>query len=130
MSFSPPYSHFHDSGAPVTCPNFNGFTPLHLAVQLNDIPCIMALLNMPGVDIDAVTLSGFTPLYLSLATGSKEAEKVLRENGAKTHVDSRRRIPGGTALDFVVKRTNHRTQLAATQLLDKHLGLLDRHTMC
>lgn len=52
-------------GAPVDVPNLNGFTPLHLAVQGNDFECMMVLFNI-GVDCNAETVSGITPLYLGI----------------------------------------------------------------
>lgn len=59
-------------GAPVNVPNKNGFTPLHIAAQLNSIDSVLVLLNIGeigGVDVNSTTLSGFTPLYLARAAG-------------------------------------------------------------
>lgn len=50
-------------GAPVNISDLNGFTPLHIAVQNNDFECMMVLFNI-GVDYNAETLSGVTPLFL------------------------------------------------------------------
>lgn len=115
------------TGAPATVPNSNGFTPLHLAVQLNDIQCIRVLLNI-GVDIDAVTASGFTPLYISIATGSKEAEALLREKGARMHVDTKKRVPGATVLDLPLA-WQRESKKSSTSQLDAYVGLPDRQLM-
>lgn len=116
-------------GSPVDLPDANGFTPLHLAVQLNDYECIMVLLNI-GVNINAATLSGFTPLYLSIATRSKQAEQLLLENGARMFVESSWANPGFTILDQSQRRkTKKLPPLGVLQQVDAYLGVPDRQLM-
>jgi len=73
-------------GAPIDTQDKNGFTPLHLAVQLNSFESIVVLLNA-GANVNATTLSGVTPLYLAVAAGATDAAAVLRENGGLMEVD-------------------------------------------
>ncbi len=91
----------------------------------------MVLLNI-GVDCNAVTLSGFTPLYLSVATGSMQAQVLLREQGALLRVDQALRVPGATVLDIHLgrkRRAGGVEEEAAIVRQDKQLGLPSRHTM-
>ena len=68
-------------GAPVDIKDENGFTPLHIACQLNNFDATMVLLNIV-VDCNATSLAGFTPLYLALAAKATQCAKILEENGA------------------------------------------------
>jgi hypothetical protein len=117
-------------GSPVDLPDPNGFTPLHLAVQLNDYECIMVLLNI-GVDHNASTEQGYTPLYLSIATGSKEAEKLLLEKGAKMFVESTWTSAGFGMLDTTAicsrKKQVKLQPLTVNQRVDRYVGLPDRN---
>lgn len=106
-------------GAPVTTTDINGFTPLHLAVQMNNFECIMVLLNI-GVDCNASTLSGYTPLYLSIATGSRQAESLLRERGARLHPEHTNQPAGSTILDVPISRVS---QPSAVRSLEAYLNL-------
>jgi hypothetical protein len=117
-------------GTPVDHADSNGFTPLHIAVQLNDYECIMVLLNI-GVNHNAATLLGFTPLYLSIATGSKQAEKLLLEKGAKMFIESTYTNAGFGMLDTnraMTRRKQARLQpLSVNQKVDQFVGLPDRN---
>lgn len=117
-------------GSPVDVPDANGFTPLHLAVQLNDYECIMVLLNI-GVDFNATTLLGFTPLYLSIATCAKQAETLLREKGAKMTTSTRFTSAGFSVLDTnrLMSQRNkvQLLPLSVNKKLDKFVGIPDRN---
>jgi hypothetical protein len=84
-------------GAAVNLKNpLNGFTPLHLAVQGNDIDCVKMLLHI-GVDVNTISLSGCTPLYLVKAKQAEEIGLLLIKHGAKLYNDPPR-IYGTTIL--------------------------------
>lgn len=86
-------------GAPVDLKNsLNGFSPLHLAVQGNDIDCVRMLLHI-GVDINSVSSSGCTPLYLAGANQVEEIKLLLIENGARLY-NERQHIHGTTILAY------------------------------
>ena len=53
-------------GAPVEIKDENGFTPLHIACQLNNFNAVMVLINIE-VDINAVSIAGYTPLFIARA---------------------------------------------------------------
>lgn len=46
----------------------NGSSVVHLAVQMNNIDCLMVLINI-GVDLNKKNTLGFTPLYIANAAG-------------------------------------------------------------
>lgn len=86
-------------GAAVNLKNpLNGFTPLHLAVQGNDIDCVKMLLHI-GVDVNAISLSGCTPLYLVKDKQAEEIGVLLINRGAKLYNDPPR-IYGTTVLAY------------------------------
>lgn len=85
-------------GAPVEVPGESGYRPIHLAVQKNQFECIMVLIGI-GVDINVVTVSGVTPLYMARAAGATQAMDVLIEKGAKLIIDPMRIAPGVTVLE-------------------------------
>ena len=51
-------------GGPDTLQGKNGSSPIHLAVQMKSIDCIMVLINI-GVDLNVVNNMGFTPRFLA-----------------------------------------------------------------
>jgi hypothetical protein len=59
----------------------NGTTPLHLAVQMNSIDCVMVLVNI-GVDLNVPNHLGYTPLYVARLNGFSEIEKLLASHNA------------------------------------------------
>jgi ankyrin repeat protein len=85
-------------GAPVEVAGKSGYRPIHLAVQKNQFECIMVLIGI-GVDINVVTVSGVTPLYMARASGAVQAAEVLIEKGAKLMIDPMRIAPGVTVLE-------------------------------
>ena len=110
------------NGADVELANKNGFTPLHLAVQMNNFECIMALINM-GVNVNATTISGVTPRFLAFAGGNKESETVLAECGALIEVDLVGEAPAIAMLEYAPKR---KSLLVG---IDKSKNLPSRHTL-
>jgi len=64
----------------------NGSYPIHVAVQMNSIDCLMVLINI-GVDLNKRNNLGFTPLQLAQASSFSQVEKLLIENNAKLDFD-------------------------------------------
>jgi ankyrin repeat protein len=110
-------------GAPVNIADKSGFTPLHLAVQMNSFECVMVLINA-GADVNATTLSGVTPLYLAVAAGGNEAAAVLRENGGLMEIDLSGQGAPIKALDVDLP-----TKKCMLEDLDRRLCLPPRHTL-
>lgn len=86
-------------GVPVDVINDSGYTPLHIAAQLNNYDCILVLLNIPTVDVNCRTYSGATALYLAIAAHSRQAETLLREKGGTIVKEERKAISGYSVLD-------------------------------
>lgn len=80
------------NGAPVDIPDKNGYSPIHTAVKVNSFECVMALINM-GVDVNAQSLTGVTPLFLARSVSSKEIIKALVENEAVLEVKNHDEVP-------------------------------------
>ena len=110
-------------GAPIDTKDKNGFTPLHLAVQMNSFESVMVLL-ICGVDVNATTLSGVTPLYLAVSAGASEAASVLRENGGLMEVDFSGQGHPIQALDVTLPTYN-----SSLDGFDALLGMPKRHTL-
>lgn len=83
----------------------------------------MVLLNI-GVDVNAETVAGITPLYVARASGARQAEQLLLEKNAKLHVESKTMAPGATILDII---TDTRPTIISKN--DECIGLPDRHAM-
>lgn len=83
----------------------NGMSPIHLAVQMGQIECIMVLVNI-GVDIDEPNSSGHTPLTIARSIRNEAVEKLLLMNNA-TEISSKQsdRL-ASTILDVVPERHN------------------------
>eukprot|EP01031_Cornospumella_fuschlensis_P036544 gene36544-44332_t len=79
-------------GGPKVLSPKNGNHPIHLAVQVQSVDCVMVLINMK-VDINSVNSLGYTPLFLAHAIGCKEIIKLLVNNHAKMYVDVDSHIP-------------------------------------
>jgi ankyrin repeat protein len=60
----------------------NGSSPIHIAIQLASIDCLLVLINI-GVDLNKPNCFGFTPLYLARASSLSTIEEMLISNGAK-----------------------------------------------
>ncbi len=78
------------NGAPVENPDPNGFYPIHLAVQLNNVDCIFTLINMK-VNVNVTTLTGTTPLFLAIASNASECATLIKEHGGLYEVKSKKR---------------------------------------
>ena len=97
-------------GANPELSDVNGFRPIHIACQNNAFECLMVLLNI-GVDINAETISGVTPLYLAHAAEANQCVSLLKKHSAKYTAESRRVLAGASVLDPVTgvnakKRSN------------------------
>mmetsp|Transcript_7522 Transcript_7522/g.12502 ORF Transcript_7522/g.12502 Transcript_7522/m.12502 type:complete len:194 (-) Transcript_7522:177-758(-) len=89
-------------GGPATLTGKNGSQPIHLAVTMNSIDCVMVLINI-GVDLDAVNSHGFTARFLAHSRQAKEIEQLLIENEAK-YVVAATEAPDSTILDVIPER--------------------------
>ena len=90
-------------GGPVTLTGKNGSTPIHLAVQMKSVDCIMVLINI-GVDLNVVNNMGFTPRFLAHSASAVQIEKLLVENGALMVLESHYEEPVQTILDVVPEK--------------------------
>lgn len=81
-------------GADVNCRRFDYLTPLHIAVQYDNVVLIQLLCNQPFVNIEIKTIDGLTPLHKAVFLGQKNAMVKLLENGATVNcVDNLNRYP-------------------------------------
>ena len=64
----------------------DGSFPIHVAVQMNSVDCIMVLINI-GVDLSKKNSLGFTPLQLAKASAFSEVEALLIQNKAPLSYD-------------------------------------------
>ena len=71
---------FIQSGANVNAKNYNGKTPLHLAVLYQ--PEAVQPLIAAGADVNAKSENGSTPLYAAVVGGKSEAIQLLIDAGA------------------------------------------------
>jgi ankyrin repeat protein/mono/diheme cytochrome c family protein len=78
----------------------NGLTPLHAAVQRNDLAAVRALLKS-GADVKAATRYGVTPLYLAAVNGSVAVVEALLAAGA----DANAALPDGETVLMTAART-------------------------
>ncbi|RYG66386.1 ankyrin repeat domain-containing protein [archaeon] len=79
-------------GGPIVLSPKNGNHPIHLAVQVQSVDCVMVLINMK-VNLNAVNSLGYTPLFLAQASGGKEITKLLEKNHAQLYIDVDAHIP-------------------------------------
>ena len=63
-----------------------------MAVKVNSFECVMALINMK-VNVNAVTLTGVTPLFLAQSLASKEIQQALIEEGGLVTVLNYDEVP-------------------------------------
>jgi hypothetical protein len=77
----------------------NGNTPLHMAIQMGSIDCLLVLMNI-GVDVNKVNSLGFTPLQIAVSKGEKHIEKLLREHGARLEPAIEDQAPDVTVLEI------------------------------
>ena len=76
----------------VDIPDKNGFSPIHMAVKVNSFECVMALINMKA-NVNAVTLTGVTPLFLAQSLASKEIQQALIDEGGLVAVVNHDEVP-------------------------------------
>ncbi|KAM6954563.1 NF-kappa-B inhibitor epsilon [Aplochiton taeniatus] len=74
----------------------SGKTPLHLAVELHDIPSVTLLLNK-GANADAAMFNGCTPLHLAVGRQDATIANLLCQSGADKML---RNMEDETALDL------------------------------
>lgn len=67
----------------VCCPQ-NGFTPLHIAAQRNQLEIMTALLEF-GASVRAATRQGVTPLHLGAQEGHLDVVTLLLARDAPTN---------------------------------------------
>mmetsp|Transcript_741 Transcript_741/g.750 ORF Transcript_741/g.750 Transcript_741/m.750 type:complete len:211 (+) Transcript_741:191-823(+) len=113
-------------GAPVELPDENGFTPLHIACQLNDYNAVMVLINIE-VNINALTVAGYTPLFLALSSDAKQCVQLLQEVGAKKHVPLTAVASSSLLFETDLKPSRNNTQPSVLHLAAKNLGMPHEH---
>lgn len=110
-------------GAPIEVQDTNGYRPIHIAARNNDFECTMVLINF-GADINAVTISGITPLYLARAAQASQVVELLEAQGAVLEFGSHRSLPGATVLEV-----NVQTHDSVLNAKGECVGLPHEHTM-
>mmetsp|Transcript_8875 Transcript_8875/g.13304 ORF Transcript_8875/g.13304 Transcript_8875/m.13304 type:complete len:196 (+) Transcript_8875:93-680(+) len=110
------------NGAPIDTRDTNGFTPLHIACRNNDFECVMVLINF-GADINAVTISGITPLYMAKAAEATQVVNLLMKQNAVLEFGSHRSLPGATVLEVSVPSHN-----SVLNVKGECVGLPHEHT--
>jgi hypothetical protein len=90
-------------GGPATLTGKNGSMPVHLAVKMKSVDCMMVLINI-GVDLNSINSFGFTPRFLARSERSVEIEQLLAENNAEYVVEEQTDGPDRTVLDVVPGR--------------------------
>ena len=98
-------------GGPAVLGKKNGTSPLHMAIQMNSIDCLMVLFNI-GVNVNETNSMGYTPLHVAISNGFTEIEKMLREKGAKLEIKTDD-PPESTVLDVFPEK---KYEKQATQL--------------
>jgi len=94
------------TGFSVSAPNEDGLTPLHLACHFGFGACVEVLLNAgapAGVDVNASTTAGVTPLASAEAAGHVTILAALRARGAVKRLRQRPRVHR-TVVDIAVDR--------------------------
>ncbi len=112
-------------GGPATLKEKNGSPPLHMAVQMNSIDCIMVLINI-GVNLSSVNSMGFTPLFIAHSAGLTQIVQLLRENNAQMFVEVSE-APAHTVLD--VQPEVRKTSSSSKQSnMNSYLNVSDKST--
>lgn len=109
-------------GAPIEVKDTNGFCPIHIAARNNDYECVMVLINF-GADLNAVTISGVTPLYMAKAAGASQVVELLESQNAILEFGSHRSLPGATVLEV-----NVQTHKSVLNVKGECVGLPHEHT--
>lgn len=81
----------------------HGTTPLHLAVQMNYLDCVMVLANI-GVDLNIPNLLGYTPLYVAKLNGFHDIDRFLMERKACLKPSTVTVNPTTTVLEVIPER--------------------------
>lgn len=76
----------------------DGVSPLHVAVQLNQLECVEVLLNI-GVDINRPNQYGYTPLRVARMNALSEIEQLLSRYEAMEYAEVTDEAPSTTALE-------------------------------
>lgn len=86
-----------------------GNTPLHIAAKgskkagSKDTTCLQMLLNIPGINVNAVNRKGLTPAHLAATHGNKDALLLLvRYDGID--LESNRDFMGKSAKDLILEK--------------------------
>lgn len=111
---------------PVVLHDKNGSSPLHLAVQMNSIDCVMVLINIK-VDLSQPNELGFTPLYVAHSAGYTQIVQLLMENKARMFVEPKIEPPVTTILDVHPER--HSAGKLPANNLNKFLKLPDKSSL-
>jgi len=118
------------NGAPVGVPNPSGYSPIHMAVQVNNFECVMVLIKM-GADVNAQTLSGITPLFLAAAAEATECYAVIQEAGGVLQVKNKDQVPPMEILEHNTQGRGQARTLEQRNLLayvDQQAGVPGRYT--
>jgi ankyrin repeat protein len=76
----------------------DGVSPLHIAVQLNQVECVQVLLNI-GVDVNQPNQYGYPPLSVARSNGYIQIEQLLIKQGAKAVIKVSDEAPSTTNLE-------------------------------
>lgn len=104
----------------------HGTTPLHLAVQMNNLDCCMVLVNI-GVDLNAPNLLGYTPLYVAELNNFQEIAKLLRDYNASLKSSKISVNPAVSALDVFPERKTELPREPASQYSEYYRVTNARH---
>lgn len=95
--------------------DYQGFTPLHFAVQDGRLAAVQLLLDA-GADIEAENSDGATPLFLAASSPVPNAAEIirfLRAHGANPHAAKRN---GSTPASYVRRIRNQDKRAAFADL--------------
>ena len=118
-------------GAPIDVPNASGYTPLHMAVQVNNFECVMVLIKM-GANVNAQTLSGISPLFLAAAAEASECYAVIQEAGGVLVVRNKDEVSPMEVLEHTSQGSGAAKTLEQRNLLahvDQKAGVPGRYTL-
>ena len=74
-------------GALINIPNYLGETPLHIAVQKNNLEAVLILINSDkNLDINSQNKKGETPLHLAFKKTEKKIIEILINKGAEINI--------------------------------------------